>query len=431
MKLTKATLAKLPAPDPSGEQRLYWDDELKGFGVLVSGVTATKSLVVQRGVNGRKRRVVLTTLAELDAAGVDEKGRPRKTVDDVRAEAAELLVAMRKGEDPRAKRRGEKTLREWREEYLAARPALSARTRRTYEDALAAFARWDDRPLSDLSPDDVERGYRAAKEAVARRVAKRRKPRSDLFVSGPGEAAANTALRVLRSVWKFAEGRDPGRVPPWPAERLRGGWYEVGARERHVRADDLGKFYAAVNARNGEGDYVVGRLMRDYVLLLLYTGMRREEAASLRWSDVDLAAEMIRVSAFRTKAKKRFDLPMSAPVRELLAARRALGVEGEFVFSGRGETGYLRDPRRALATVSKTVGFAVNAHSLRHTFETVAAGVPMPGPALPALIHHALPKGVTAGYLHLTAEDLRKPARDVGERLRQLCGNGRRRSKKR
>ncbi len=43
MKLTKATIAKLPAPDPSGKQQLHWDDELRGFGVICSGVTTTKS----------------------------------------------------------------------------------------------------------------------------------------------------------------------------------------------------------------------------------------------------------------------------------------------------------------------------------------------------------------------------------------------------
>ena len=40
-------IAKLKAPDPSGKQVLYWDDSLKGFAVLVSGVSNTKTFVVQ------------------------------------------------------------------------------------------------------------------------------------------------------------------------------------------------------------------------------------------------------------------------------------------------------------------------------------------------------------------------------------------------
>jgi len=416
MKLTKAAVARLPAPDPSGKQTLHWDDELRGFGVLCSGVTDARSFVVQRGVNGRKRRLTVATFAELDAIG--------KTVEDVRAEAAELLVSMRRGEDPRSKRRGERTLEQWRDEYLAARPNLAARTRRTYKDALSAFAPWFDRPLAELTPEDLERAYRGVKAEVGKRAAKRRKKsRSDLFVSEPGAAGANTALRVLRSVWKFAYARDPERVKPWPAERMTGQWYAVGRRERHVRAEDLPKFWAAVNAKGADGEYAIGRLMRDYVLLLLFTGMRRGEAASLRWRDVDLAARVIRVSAFATKSRRPLALPMSAPVLELLAARRELGVEGEFVFPGPGKKrGHLQEPKKAFAAISDAAGFQVNPHSLRATFLTVAQDVPMTPMALKALVNHALGNDVTAGYVQLTTETLRKPAQDVGQRIAELCG---------
>jgi hypothetical protein len=50
MKLTKAAVMGLQAPHPSGKQTLIWDTRLKGFGVLVSGVTPAKSYVVQHGL---------------------------------------------------------------------------------------------------------------------------------------------------------------------------------------------------------------------------------------------------------------------------------------------------------------------------------------------------------------------------------------------
>ena len=50
MKLTERTIKGLAAPDPSGKQKLYWDDEPKGFGVLCSGVTTTKTFILQRAV---------------------------------------------------------------------------------------------------------------------------------------------------------------------------------------------------------------------------------------------------------------------------------------------------------------------------------------------------------------------------------------------
>ena len=60
------------------------------------------------------------------------------------------LISLEEIADGRTDEHIRKTLREWRDEYLAARPRLSPRTRRTYEDALRGFSKWFDRPLSDL-----------------------------------------------------------------------------------------------------------------------------------------------------------------------------------------------------------------------------------------------------------------------------------------
>ena len=98
LKLTKRAIERLPAPDPSGKQKLYWDDELRGFGVLISGATNAKTYVVQREVNRRTRRVTLGTVTEFAAAG--------KSLEDARTEAAKLLLDMRAGKDPRSHRQG-------------------------------------------------------------------------------------------------------------------------------------------------------------------------------------------------------------------------------------------------------------------------------------------------------------------------------------
>jgi hypothetical protein len=46
-KLTEASVARLPAPDPSGRQMLHWDTALTGFGVLCSGVSGSRTYVVR------------------------------------------------------------------------------------------------------------------------------------------------------------------------------------------------------------------------------------------------------------------------------------------------------------------------------------------------------------------------------------------------
>ena len=76
------------APDPSGRQKLIWDSELKGFGLLVSGTTNVKSYVAQRTLpDGRTRRLTIGSVTVID-------------VDRARRKAADLIHEMRTG-DPR------------------------------------------------------------------------------------------------------------------------------------------------------------------------------------------------------------------------------------------------------------------------------------------------------------------------------------------
>ena len=65
LKLNARTLARLAAPDPSGKQVLHFDADLKGFGILCSGTTNSKTYVVQRAVNGKARRVTVGAVNQL------------------------------------------------------------------------------------------------------------------------------------------------------------------------------------------------------------------------------------------------------------------------------------------------------------------------------------------------------------------------------
>jgi len=79
VKLTKDKIGKIKAPDPSGKQVIYWDEELAGFGLLVSGVTSSKSYIAQRRLpDGRTRRITIGAVNEfskVEAARRELSGR--------------------------------------------------------------------------------------------------------------------------------------------------------------------------------------------------------------------------------------------------------------------------------------------------------------------------------------------------------------------
>jgi integrase len=246
LRLTERVIARIEAPQPSGKQVIFWDQDLKGFGVLASGVSNAKTYIVQRTLpNGNSRRVTVAAIAET-------------SLTEAREQAAELLLDMRRGVDPKAGRRGAVTLKQILDAYLDARKDLRPRSAEFYRSAVECHLNdWLDLPLRDLTAEMVERRHH------------------DI-----GGSAANSTMRTMRALWNFALDRTPD-LPANPIRRLRKQWFPAPRRTRMVPFADLPKFYQAVSA-------LPNAVARDYLLLLLFTGLRRREAASLTWADIDL-----------------------------------------------------------------------------------------------------------------------------------------------
>jgi integrase len=389
IKLTQASIAKLRAPDPSGKQVLHWDAELRGFGVLCSGKTIVKSYVAQRDLpSGRTRRITIAHVNEMP-------------LNEAREAARGVLVDIRRGIDPKHKSAATATLRQTLAAYFKANGRLSARSREIYTHLVNNhLAPWCDRPLGEITPVMVDDMHRK----IATYVAKRGQHK--------GHAVANDAMRAFRLLWNWAASREDamGRNPV----RLRKDeWHAVVPRRRPVETAQLAKFYAALQDLPALG--------RDYLMLLLFTGLRRREAAALRWADVDFAQRVIRLPAVRTKAGRPLDLPMTDFVHALLVARRQLG-NATFVFPSYGRSRHVEDPRAWIDAVTAATGIEFSIHDLRRTFLTVAEAADISVLALKALVNHSLGVGVTESYINMTAERLREPAQRVCDRLKPLCG---------
>lgn len=392
MKFTEKAIAKLPAPDPSGRQRLHWSDEMKGFGVLCSGVSRSKTYIVQRALpGGKSRRVTVGPVGVLKLAEAEVR-------------AKEVLAAFYKGMDPKAGRLGDHTLRSAMEEYLKVRN-LSPRTVDDYRGTVAKghLAIWADTPLKLITRDMVEDRLKKIAKEVSRE-----------FEGSNGHAAANGAMRILRLTYNFAADRAPAANPmPSNPVKLKKVWFDVPRRTRSVRATELSKFYASASG-------LPNQVARDYILLLLFTGMRRRECAALKWDHVDFKEKVIRLPSAITKTKKALDLPMSDIVHDLLVARRAIG-DAHWVFPAASRSGHIEEPKFFFNQIGEDCGLFVSPHDLRRTFITVAESCDISPSALKALVNHSLGGDITEGYMQMEAERLREPAQRVAEKLKKLC----------
>jgi integrase len=260
---------------------------------------------------------------------------------------------------------------------------------------------WLDWPLSSITPELVE--------------ARHRKIASEVAVQGrySGQATANVTMRVLGVLWNFAATRNP-HLPPNPVTRLRKQWFKVPRRTRMVPFEKLPEFHAAIMG-------LENAVARDYLRVLLFSGLRRREAATLTWVDVDFVTGVIRIPASVTKADRALNVPMTDVLRDIFVARRAIGRD-RYVFPANSRSGHLEEPKGFLDQIAATTGITVSCHDLRRVYATAAESSNITLLELKMLVNHALPDDVTIGYIQKSQREVAAAAQRVADQLKALCG---------
>jgi integrase len=143
--------------------------------------------------------------------------------------------------------------------------------------------------------------------------------------------------------------------------------------------------------------------MRDYALLcvLLYGGLRRTEAASLRWEDVDLGERIISVRG--TKTHRTADVPISEKAVRALEQWKERS-DGGAVFGIRPDrVGRIVKKYAQKAGIRKNV----STHTLRHTLATNLLLNGADVTLVQKQLRHTDLKS-TLIYLHITTDEQKK-----------------------
>ena len=217
-------------------------------------------------------------------------------------------------------------------------------------------------------------------------LAIRRADVRDLIEGIEGDVLPNRILALVRAVFRYALERE--WIEASPAQGLRKPKDE-SARDRFLEMDEVKRVWEATS--------LLGYPYAPFVRLLLLTGQRRTEVASMRWSDVDLDAGRWILKAGDTKSDRAHLVPLAGPAVDQL---KGLPRFGEFVFSTDGEThikGYAKGKARldAFLTAAGDPLPPWTLHDVRRTVAThmVRLGVPME--IVARVLNHAR-AGVTA-----------------------------------
>ena len=401
IKITKTAVEKLPFAE-KGKQIDYYDSVLPAFGVRVS--TSAKVYFVRKRVNGKMSRIIL------GKHGVD-----KMTADSARDAAQDVFGEIRRGidrneEKKKAMARG-LILSDAVDQYFESRD-LKESTVKNYNLLLDThFKDWQKKPIKDIT-----------REMVAARHLKISKT--------SGAASANNAMKVLRLFYNYAAGKFPGTLPENPVKVLTHArqWNRVERRKSIIETSVLPYWIKAV-------EKLQNPTIRDFFKMLLFTGLRKNEALQLKWDDVDMQEKKFTI--IDTKNKKPHTLPMSDYLVNLFKERQALK-ENDFVFPGTGKSGHLYEPRKQIAIIEhdthKTLngittdeelakllkkdpkslkpGISFMPHDLRRTFAKIAEKNAS-YTELKRLLNHSTEDDVTQGYLIISVDDLRAPMQRI------------------
>ncbi len=385
MRITKSFVDKTIPPKPKSDQvstqDFYRDTAIPGFALRVTSGGA-KSFIVEKRVNGRVKRITLGRYGNL-------------TVEQARTEAMKILGNVATGGDPIAEKRERYarsvSLNEVFRDYLATRKDLKDSTIHDYNRIMStSFEDWLKKPIAEITKDMVERKHRE--------LGKR------------SEARANNSMRVLRALInhamsKYEDAKGNPIMLVNPVERLSQtrAWYKVERRKNLIKPSQLKDWYEATLQLNLE-------TTRDYLHFLLFTGLRRTEAAQLRWEHVNFEEQTFTIPD--TKNGESHTLPFSGFIKAMLT-RRFESRHSHFVFPSDSRSGYIQDPRKAILKVCELSGVSFRLHDLRRTFITIAESRDIPAYALKRLLNHKDPADVTSGYIVNDVTRLEEPMQKV------------------
>lgn len=351
VKLTKSVIDRLESGD---KEKIYWDAEIKGFGVRVT-TKGKLTFIVQGRITGSG-----------DSARISIGPYGVFTVDQARDAAREHLRTMRMGDDPRELKKHEQTLRitlqEVCDDYVARPGKLKASSQKTIKRHIATtFEAWKDKPIVSITEEMCRTRYREILTGGLRGKK-----------GAPGQA--NQAFAILGALINYAS-RQNRRADGSPLIRyspvavLRDDKVRLRPRTTRVLDHKVGACWLALREWSAAAHNRDTKSSVDLIRFLFLTGLRIGEASSLRWDQIWLEDGYFHIP--NPKNGNPVSMPLSLQALWLLDSRPK--VEGNpFVFASWGKAGHITTPRDTMLKVSEIAGNHITPHAVRRTYTNIA-----------------------------------------------------------
>ena len=237
----------------------------------------------------------------------------------------------------------------------------------------------------------------------------------DLIDGIDGIVAPGRALAIVRTLFRYAMGRD--WVDASPADAIPNPSRDI-PRDRYLDMKEVGAVYRAAD--------MLGYPFAGFLKLLILTGQRRTEVASVRWSDLDLDAGTWVLQSEDTKSARAHLVPLSPQAIDLLKGTPQFG---PFVWSSDGQTHIksYSQGKKKLDTLLAAKDVELKPwrlHDLRRTVATHMVRLGVSELVVGRVLNHS-PQGVTArNYaLHSYEAEKREAMQHWADGLFQVLTN--------
>lgn len=405
------TKTVVDAAEPKPQRYDLWDSKLSGFGLRIEA-SGTKTFIVRYRANGGGRKAPRRFMT------IGRFGN--LTVDEARRKAKAVLGSAANGDDPAGDRQAQRRemlmseliglyenegcfIQRGIHQGQPMKPLTKKNTlARLRNHVVPLLGR---KRVSEVSSTDVERFVRDVTAGKTNRDEKEG-PRKRVIVRG-GDGAARKVVRDLSAVFSFAQRRQIIDSNPVAVASVR---KTDNVRDRFLTLAEVARLGRALDELQAEGENIKGiQITRLWAL----TGCRRDEIASLKWSEVDFERGLLVLADSKTRKSIR---PLSSAAA-LVLKKVTRDADSPFVFPGETGKGHYQGTKRIWKKiVAKAKLPGVTPHTLRHTMGSTAVsfgeGLPLTG----ALLGHANPRS-TAIYAHVQNDPSKRAANRVSGRI--------------
>lgn len=349
-------------PPPKG-QSIFWDTKTPGLGLRITK-NGVKSFILQSRLTGKTVRL---TIGQFGAWNIQE----------AQVEARRLAVSIDRGIDPRIENKQTIAVKEqsalsiWLEYIKQKEARWSHRYYLDHVDMSREGGELITRGLRRNQSNIKETGFlrpilnlplnQITRDLVIAWIEKERNSRP---------LKTRLALAMLKAFIRWAADHSEYKtliVDRTLCERLNQELPAPKARRDCLQKEQLKVWFQSIkNIQN--------QTISAYLQTLLLTGARREEWASLKWSDIDT---IWHTAIIRDKVQGTRIISLTPYVEHLLSSLPK--INGYVFASHRSQCGYLKEPRIALdQSLSRAQLPFLTIHGLRRSFGTLAEWVECP-----------------------------------------------------